>query len=182
MDTASLSPQLIEQAAAGDQEAFALLAHRMLPLIRLCVARVPHDDVNEDDLLQEALMALLDAVNHYRPDGGAAFTTYATACIRNRLVSFLRRNAPATMREQPFDDEYDTGDPTADPAELLQQQEDALHLQHQLRERLTDLEYRVLLHRLQGLSYKDIAGRLSVGEKAVDNAVQRLRRKMAGLL
>ena len=58
------------------------------------------------------------------------------------------------------------------------EQEALTRLQEQLRQRLTDLEYRVLLARLTDLSYEEIAARLGVSKKTVDNAGQRLRRKM----
>ena len=72
----------IAQAAAGDQEAFALLVHRMMPLIHAQIHDFGCVGVENEDLVQEALMGLLAAVRTYRPDGGAAFTTYATTCIQ----------------------------------------------------------------------------------------------------
>ncbi len=181
MDNHPPSPPLIELAAGGDQEAFACLTRRMMPLMRAQISRHQQEGVDSDDLFQEAMLGLLAAVRSFRPDGGASFTTYATTCIQNRLISLLRRLAPHTGRELPLDEDS-AGDPTTDPADRLQQQEDALHLQQQLRGKLTELEYRVLLARLQGASYQEIADSLSVSKKAVDNAVQRLRHKMSGLL
>lgn len=172
---------MIGQAAAGDQEAFTCLTHRMMPLLRSQISLLGCTDIDDDDLLQEAMLGLLAAVRHYRPDGGASFTTYATVCVRHRLVSALRRSA-AVWREQPLEDNPEAFDDHPDPADLLQQQEDALRLQEQLRQRLTPLEYRVLLARLQGCSYQEIADRLKIGKKTVDNAVQRLRHKMSGVL
>lgn len=182
LDTHPLSEQLVKRAAAGDQEAFACLTRRMMPLLRSQISQLIDAGTDEDDLYQEALLALLAAVRSYRSNGGASFTTYATTCVRHRLVSAIRRSAPRTQRELPFDEKTSAADDHIDPADLLQQQEDALHLQKQLRQRLTPLEYRVLLARLQGCSYQEIAADLAVGKKAVDNAVQRLRRKMSGLL
>ena len=65
----------ITQAAAGDQEAFALLVHRMLPLIHDQIRRCGCVGMEDEDLAQEALMGLLAAVRTYRVDGGASFTT-----------------------------------------------------------------------------------------------------------
>lgn len=169
----------LERAAAGDEEAFAVITARMTPLIRSIVQGFAADGMDADDLAQEASLGLLAAVRSYRPDGGAAFTTYATTCIRNRLTSVARRHGARIRSEQPFEEDSDLpADTHSDPARRMLEQEDLSRLHEQLRQRLTDLEYRVLLARLSDQSYEEIAARLGVSKKAVDNAVQRLRRKM----
>ena len=169
----------IAQAAAGDQEAFALLMHRMTPLIHAQVHSCRCAGVEDEDLAQEALMGLLAAVRTYRPDGGAAFTTYATACIRHRLLSVARRYGPRVDREMPLEDSPELPDAAADPALRLQNREELDGLLARLRTRLTEMEYRVLLLRLGDCSYAEIAARLGTTVKAVDNAVQRMRRKLS---
>ena len=123
-------------------------------------------------------MGLLAAVRTYRPDGGASFTTYATACIRHRLLSVARRYGPRADREQSLEDSPDLPDDAADPALHLQEQEELDGLLARLRTRLTDKEYQVMLLRLRDCSYAEIATRLGITPKAVDNAVQRIRRKL----
>ena len=134
--------------------------------------------MEDEDLVQEALMGLLSAVRSYRSDGGATFTTYATACIRHRLISAVRRSAPHNDHELPLQEDLELPDPTGDPALRMQEQEDLDGLLAHWRQRLTPLEYSVLLLRLSECSYGEIAQRLNVSKKAVDNAVQRLRRKL----
>lgn len=169
----------IEMAASGDEEAYAAVARRMAPLIRSTVQSFESFGLDADDLEQEASLGLLAAVRSYRADGGAAFTTYATTCIRNRLTSVARRHGARIRTEQPFEeDSVLPADADSDPARRMLEQEALSRLQEQLRQRLTDLEYRVLLARLSDLSYEEIASRLGVSKKTVDNAVQRLRRKM----
>lgn len=165
-------------AANGDEEAFAVVSERLAPLIRSIVQNFDHVGLDDDDLEQEASLGLLAAVRTFREDGGAAFTTYAATCIRNRLTSVARRQSARTQSEQPFEDDDRTADTGSDPAQKMLEREDFSRLQEQLRQRLTDLEYRVLLARLSDLPYDAIARQLGVSKKAVDNAVQRLRRKM----
>ena len=169
----------IAQAAAGDQEAFAQLVHRMAPLIHSQIHSCRCTGVEDEDMVQEALMGLLAAVRTYREDGGAAFTTYATACIRHRLLSVARRHGPRMGREQPLTDSDDLPDTVIDPTLQVQEREALDSLLARLQSRLTPLEYRVLLLRLSDFSYAEIAARLGITFKAVDNAVQRIRRKMA---
>ena len=168
----------VAQAAAGDQEAFALLVHRMMPLIHAQIHSCRCAGVEDEDLAQEALMGLLAAVRTYRADGGAAFTTYATACIRHRLLSMIRRYGPRADREVPIEDSPELPDVTADPALRIQEREELDTLLARLQTRLTETEYRVLLLRLGDCSYAEIAARLGITVKAVDNAVQRMRRKL----
>lgn len=168
----------IAQAAAGDQEAFSLLMHRMTPLIHAQISRCRCTGVEDEDLAQEALLGLLSAVRTYRADGGAAFTTYATTCIRRRLLDVVRRYSPRIDRETPLEDSPELPDVDADPALRMQEQEALEGLLARLQTRLTPLEYRVLLLRLSDCSYEEIATRLSITVKAVDNAVQRMRRKL----
>ncbi len=173
------SPLPIESAASGDEQAYAIVAQRMTPIICAVVQDFSSFGIDSDDLKQEASLGLLSAVRSYRPDAGASFTTYATTCMRNRLVSMARRYGARIRAEQPFEEGSDLpADTDSDPAQRMLEQEDLSRLQHQLRQRLTDLEYRVLLARLSDLSYEQIATHLGVSKKAVDNAVQRLRRKM----
>ena len=169
----------IPRAAAGDRDAFAVIMERMTPLLHAQLRQFRSMGIEDEDLAQEALMGLLAAVRSYRPDGGAAFTTYATACIRHRLLSAVRRSADRLHRESPLPDEAEITDPTGDPALLLQEQEELDNLLARLQQRLTPMEYSVLLLRLSDHSYEEIAHRLDVSKKAVDNAVQRLRRKLS---
>ena len=173
-------PLPIARAADGDQEAFGLIVRRMEPLIHSQIHSLRCEGVEDEDLAQEALMGLLAAVRTYRPEGGAAFTTYATACIRHRLLSVARRWAPRANREQPLEDSPELTDTAADPALLLQEQETLEDLLTRLRTRLTPMEYKVLLLRLSDSSYEEIAARLGINKISVDNTVQRLRRKLAG--
>ena len=168
----------IAQAAAGDQEAFALLVRRMMPLIHDQMRRLGTVGVDDEDLVQEALMGLLAAVRTYRPDGGAAFTTYATTCIRNRLLTAVRRNGIRMDHEQSLEDSPEVAVIHDDPAHLLMYKEELDDLLTQMRIHLTAMEYQVLMLWMRGFSYTEIAARLGITAKAVDNAIQRIRRKI----
>lgn len=177
MDNRSLP---IRQAAAGDQEAFAVITARMAPLIHAQVQTFRCVGAEDEDLAQEALLGLLAAVRSYQSERGASFTTYATTCIRRRLISVVRRCAPRADYERPLEDDLELADDTGDPALQLQEQETLDRLLSQLRQRLTPMEYQVLRLRLSDISYQEIAARLAVTKKSVDNTVQRIRRKLAG--
>ncbi len=164
-------------AKAGSSEAFTLLATRFSVISRKMASRffaVP--DMEMEDLLQEGLLGLLAAVHKYEPLCGEFFP-FAVSCIKNRIVSAVRGHLPKDMPEiADTEDVLVSGQ--ADPAALLIEQEEAARLYKKLRSLLTDKEYAVLIAYLGGDSYGEIAKHLSITPKAVDNALQRVRRKL----
>lgn len=171
--------QLAVLARDDHQKAFALLADRCAPLIRWEASRFRGSSVEPEDLAQEGLLGLLGAVRHFSP-GNASFQTYASVCIRHRMVSVVRKSQAVSVSPAEWE-EVDglIAEEDADPASLIADQESSRQLYRWLQQLLTPLEYRVLLFRLVGLSYEDTAARLGISSKSVDNAMQRVRRKCA---
>lgn len=144
-----------------------------------------------DDLLQEGMLGLLHAVSLYDPKRGTSFKTFAAVCIRNRLISAVR--AADSMKHRLLNDSiplctfsFDASSDAANlppteksPEELLIGREDFAEFQVRLSSALSPLEQRILELYLEGLSYREIADLLKKSIKSVDNAVQRIRRKIA---
>ena len=110
-------------------------------------------------------------------------TPLAAACINNRIISVLRsrnaqKNIPQDMMQN-IDDGEEVQDFSADPQNIYSAQEDDARFEDLLSEKLTDFERSVLTLRAEKLSYEEIAERLGTNPKAVDNALQRIRRKLA---
>ncbi len=171
---------LAARAAAGDEDAFAQLVTRTLPLIQHLAARYRWQPADAEDLAQEGLLGLFGAVRHYTAGGTATFMTYAAVCIRNRMNTFAKNKgrAPEVLSEdKPMPEPSDEGQ--TDPAALLQEREDAQRLDRRLRDSLTVTEYEVLVRYLAAYAYDEIAGQLHISPKSVDNALQRARRKLA---
>ena len=108
-------------------------------------------------------MGLLGAVRTYREDKNAKFSTYATKCIKNKIISSVHRNALLSGGEE---------------ADL----EAILGGGGTVPEALSEQEWQVFQSFLRGMSYNQIALGLGTSEKAVDNAMQRVRRKLRSLL
>ncbi len=173
--------ELAAEAARGSGEAFAQLMHRLMPRMKRLAAQYQNiPGLETDDLLQEGLMGLLSAVHAFCADNGG-FTAFATACIRNRMLSAVRRALPAGEFELTDAEEALSELPSgqADPAELLVEREEADRLRQRLERMLTPLEYRVLAAYLGGQNYDEIAAVIGVSRKAVDNALQRVRKKLS---
>ncbi|MCI8554794.1 MAG: sigma-70 family RNA polymerase sigma factor, partial [Clostridiales bacterium] len=113
------------------------------------------------------------------------FRTYASLCIRRRMLSAVRRSAAGhripSSELVSIDEEEASEDESAvptDPAVLLQQREDTDRFHSRLQKNLTRREYQVLMLYLGAYSYEEIAQLLHTSVKSVDNALQRVRRKL----
>ena len=172
--------QLVLLAREKNEDAFVLLVSRCLPMFQKLSQQYRSLQTESEDLVQEGLLSLLSSVRTYRNGEGVAFRTYAYACARNRMISSLRRNADkeplVLMEEDPAEALISSAN---DPAELFLQQEELASLHRRLRSLLTQVEYQVLQLYLASYSYREIAQRLGMDTKAVDNALQRLRRKLS---
>lgn len=177
--------RLAELARAGDEDAFATLVQRCAPIIKRQAMHLRGDHFEMDDLAQEGLMGLFSAVRTFDP-GYASFRTYASVCIRNRMLSFVQRSGAASQIPSSelisMDDEEQAALALAgcseDPAHLVVQKEEVSILHGRLREILSLKEYDVLMLYMRAYAYEEIAQQLSMSIKAVDNALQRVRRKL----
>lgn len=177
--------ELAVLARKGSEQAFSQLVHRFVPMIKRQVISVRCSQVEAEDLAQEGLLGLLAAVRTFDSDM-ASFRTYASVCVRNRIVSAVRgsgisRHIPKSELVS-IDDGEETSltiaDSTEDPAQLVVQKEEALRLQGWLRGLLSPKEYEVLMMYLRAYAYEEISRHLGISVKAVDNSLQRVRRKL----
>ena len=150
---------------------------------------------DSEDLSQEGMFGLLSAIREYDPAQGVSFRSFAEHCIRMRLYSAVK--SAARLKHLPLNDsmplEQLSDDPSSQlsaapemfrrsPEDLVLARESKEELIELCKRRLSRLELQVLDCYLEGLSYRDIAQRLQKDEKSVDNAVQRIRRKLAQTL
>lgn len=178
--------KLVELARDGDEDAFAALVSHSADIIQQQSLHYRGIWQDAEDLSQEGLLALLSAVRTYRADGTASFRTYASVCIRHRMLTAAKRAYSLRDVPQPIWEDAEDGQEMpaalingqADPAQLVMRREDTARLRSRLREELTDLEFQVLMLYLGAYTYDEIAQRLGIGFKTVDNALQRVRRKL----
>ncbi len=179
-------------AVEGDRLAEEALAERYLRLVKACARPLFLAGGDCEDLIQEGTFGLLSAIEHYDPDSNASFKTYAEHCIRMRLLSAIK--AAARNKHSPLNDgislEQLSEDPgenlsalpqefCCNPEELVLARERTEELYAAFSRCLSKYEIKVLGLYLEGLSYKEIAERLCKQSKSVDNAVQRIRHKLA---
>ncbi|MFR5994396.1 MAG: sigma-70 family RNA polymerase sigma factor [Oscillospiraceae bacterium] len=167
-------------SAAGD-----ILAHRYRKLVRCCAHPYFLAGGDSEDLLQEGMFGLIKAMREFRADREASFQTFAEVCIRSRLCSVIR--ASRAGKHSPLNESVPLNAflldaqpqySQLDPEDLLIDREKAAALLNQVRSQLSELEVRVLDLYLDGCSCGEIAATVGKSYKSVDNAVQRIRRKI----
>ena len=196
----NLSPTLVgtpdetlcSMAAAGDRVAEETLVTRYTRLVRTCARPFFLAGGDSEDLTQEGMVALIKAVREFAPDKAASFRTFAEICIRNRLYSVLRASArdkhkalnqSISLNTPDFDsNSYTSGTSSLaqrDPEDFLIDREHTAALLAAVRKQLSEFEAKILGYYLDGLSCREIAETVGKPPKSVDNAVQRIRRKVA---
>ena len=169
-------------AAEGSRSAEEELVKRYFRQVRVCARPYFLAGGDSEDLIQEAMFGLLKAIREFDPRHDARFKTFAEVCIRNRIRSAVT-NA-ARSKHAPLNDSVPFESPMlgsgASPEELYISREEEAERLTRLGERLSSLEREVLKLFLLGLSYQEISEQVGRSIKSVDNAVQRIRRKVAG--
>jgi len=181
-------------AISGDREAEELLVEKYSRLVRACARPYFLAGGDSEDLIQEGMLGLIYALRDYSPNGGASFKTYAELCIRRRLFSAIK--SAAGNKHAPLNDYVPLEAPSYDgiksntesilhayfrrePEDLLIDKERSDEILSDFAVHLSGLEAEIMGLYLKGLSYREIARKINKPLKSVDNAVQRVRKKLA---
>ena len=182
--TQTLDEDLVLIAQQGDHDALTELVCRYLPVIRHRASGYTADPTDRDDLIQEGLIALLGAVKTYHQEKGAGFKTYCYVCVQNKMLKELEKR---TSKKQQVMQNYlpleelehsALNDDSDDPFWIVAARESRQILMEKAKNLLSALEQETLSLYLSGLSYDEIAAQLNLSTKTVDNALQRVRRKL----
>ena len=180
-------------AVSGDREAEEFLVKKYSQLVRACARPYFLAGGDSEDLIQEGMLGLLSAVREFAPDGGASFRTFAELCIKRRLYSAIK--LAAGTKHSPLNDYVSLESPSFDesrnqaesilnaafrrePEDLLIDKERSDEILSDFVVHLSGLEAKIMGLYLKGLSYREIARLINKSPKSVDNAVQRVRRKL----
>lgn len=195
-DFNNLSDQdLVYQVKSGDRAAEDTLLSRYSRLVRACARPLFLAGGDSEDLIQEGMLGLLSAVREFDDASGVPFKAYAELCIRNRMYSAVK--SAARLKHLPLNsgiplDEIlsdeskpqsvgfpESGRRITEEQVLAKEGEQELHAA--ITRYLSAFEQQVMDLYLSGLSYAEMAQQTGKSEKSIDNAVQRIRRKLARL-
>lgn len=170
--------------AKNNKSAATLLVSRYSKLIFIKSEIFANSNTDRDDLNQEGLIGLLNAVGSFNPDKGVKFSTYAEVCVVNKMKSLLAksgRNAACIDNYSELSD--DNCLPVNEtPESIYLYKEYFSELLSGIRSVLSPAELRAFNLCVQGITYSDVAKKLGVTEKSVDNAMQRARKKIRTLI
>ena len=189
--------ELLEQIRAGNSYAMDTLIVRYKNLVRRNVRRLYLIGGDHDDLLQEGMIGLYKAIRDYNREKNSNFLPFANLCISRQIYTAIQ--ASNTRKNQPLNNYIsfdaaktsegeDEAEPlvlegwlrsaSGDPEELFINQENDQLLEEYLASSLSGFEMQVLRAYLEEENYARVAERLGKSPKTVDNALQRVRRKL----
>ena len=147
-----------------------------------------------EDIIQEGMIGLYKAIRDFRLDKTASFHAFAELCVNRQIITAIKTatrqkhiplNSYVSLNKPIYDEDSDrtlldvlSGIQVADPEELIISQEEFVVIEGKVLEILSDLEWKVLMYYLDGKSYQEIAKDLHRHIKSIDNALQRVKRKL----
>ncbi len=175
-----MSDEELAVLARNSVDAEAVLLKRYMKLVCYHANKFAASAADADDLVQEGLITLLHAISKFREERGTQFSAFAQTCIINRMRSIISRGrkiAPVADIVQVMEEQGDLSDPET-PESILVEKENYAHCRMQVMAMLSAKEWEILQCVMDGASYQQTAERLGISVKSVDNAMQRVRRKM----
>jgi len=149
---------------------------------------------DKEDIVQEGMIGLYKAIRDFRNDKLSSFRAFAELCITRQIITAIKTatrqkhiplNSYVSLNKPIYDEESDrtlldilTATKITDPEELIISREELVSIESKIGEILSDLELEVLMSYLQGKSYQEIAADLDRHVKSIDNALQRVKRKL----
>ncbi|WP_297957454.1 sigma-70 family RNA polymerase sigma factor [uncultured Ruminococcus sp.] len=166
-----------------DKTAAAVLISRFSRLVFIKSEIFAGSETDCEDLHQEGMMSLLKAIDAFDPKKGVKFSTFAEVCIVNRMRTLSRKTVKdMTFTESIGDEAEDIISGEETPESIYFYKEFFSEMWKNICSVLSLTELNVLTLCVQGLSYRSAAEKLGMTEKAVDNAMQRARRKIRAVM
>lgn len=166
-------------------EAITELTSRYMKVSEYIVLSLGVKSAETSDLVQEGMIGFLSAVYSYSNDRAVKFSTYASTCMRNRILSLLR--SESSKKHIPHElivslESQDIVCSTLTPEELLISEQSSAYISDMINKALTPQQQKVFKLYLSGLSYAEISLECGISQKAVDGTLQRARKKLRLML
>ena len=189
-----LDEAIVEAAREGDDSAQEYLINKYKNFVRAKARSYFLIGADREDIIQEGMIGLYKAIRDFRNDKLASFRAFAELCITRQIITAIKTatrqkhiplNSYVSLNKPIYDEESDrtlldvlSGTKVTDPEELVISREEFVDIEHKMGEFLSDLEWKVLMSYLDGRSYQEIAKDLRRHVKSIDNALQRVKRKL----
>jgi RNA polymerase sporulation-specific sigma factor len=185
---------IVEFVRLGDSEALEYLIHKYRNFVRAKARSYFLIGAEREDIVQEGMIGLYKAIRDFKGDKLASFKAFAELCITRQIITAIKTatrqkhiplNSYVSLDKPIYDEDSDRtlldvicGSRVCDPEEMIINQEEFYGLEDKMSEILSDLERKVLMLYLDGRSYQEIAVDLDRHVKSIDNALQRVKRKL----
>jgi len=185
--------EVVVLAQAGDGQALAYLLNKYKNFVRSKARSYFLIGADHEDIVQEGMIGLYKAIRDYQPSRLSSFHSFAELCVKRQIITAIKAatrqkhvplNSYVSLNKPLYDEESDRTlldvieGRVTNPEDLYISQEDLARIQKQISEVLSDLERQVLDAFMDGKSYQEIAELLGRHVKSIDNALQRVKRKL----
>ncbi len=186
--------EVVALARNGDSKAQEFLIKKYKNFVRGKARSYFLIGADREDIIQEGMIGLFKAIRDYRPDRIASFKAFAELCITRQMITAIKTatrqkhiplNSYISLNKPMYDEDSErtlldvvSGRVVSNPEELVISREEFDSMEAKIGEVLSDLELQVLTYYLDGKSYQEIAENLDRHVKSIDNALQRVKRKL----
>lgn len=186
--------EIVDAVREGDSSALEYLIHKYKNFVRAKARSYFLIGADREDIIQEGMIGLYKSIRDFRGDKLASFKAFAELCITRQIITAIKTatrqkhiplNSYVSLDKPIYDEDSDRtlmdvicGSKVSDPEELMIHKEEFSGLEDKMSELLSDLERQVLMLYLDGRSYQEIAVDLDRHVKSIDNALQRVKRKL----
>ena len=185
---------IVEAARQGNVSAQEYLINKYKNFVRAKARSYFLIGADREDIIQEGMIGLYKAIRDFRHDKLASFRAFAELCITRQIITAIKTatrqkhiplNSYVSLNKPIYDEESDrtlldviSGNKVTDPEELVISREEFVDIEHKMGEFLSDLEWKVLMYYLDVRSNQEIARSIMRQVKSIDNAIQRVKRKL----
>ena len=189
-----IDEDVVEFAREGDDTALEYLINKYKNFVRAKARSYFLIGADREDIIQEGMIGLYKAIRDFRMDKLSSFRAFAELCITRQIITAIKTatrqkhiplNSYVSLNKPIYDDDSDrtlldiiSGSRISDPEELIISREEFDDIEEKMGEILSSLEWKVLMSYLEGKSYQEIAEDLKRHVKSIDNALQRVKRKL----
>ena len=186
--------EIVELAREESVEAAEFLINKYKNFVRAKARSYFLIGADKEDIIQEGMIGLYKAIRDFRADKLSSFRAFAELCITRQIITAIKTatrqkhiplNSYVSLNKPIYDEDSDrtlldviSGNRVTDPEELIISQEEFNDIESKMGEILSSLEWKVLMYYLEGKSYQEIALVLDRHVKSIDNALQRVKRKL----
>jgi RNA polymerase sporulation-specific sigma factor len=186
--------ETVKMAQQGEQFAVEFLVDKYKNFVRAKARTYFLIGADREDIIQEGMIGLFKAIRDYRVDKLTSFRAFAELCITRQIITAIKTatrqkhiplNSYVSLNKPIYDEDSDrtlmdiiTTNRITNPEEIIISREEFVFIEKKMGEILSSLEWKVLMSYLEGKSYQEISMDLKRHVKSIDNALQRVKRKL----